>query len=241
PDFRDDRNRLEVFQSGGSPEMAEFNVEYGKIAKDFGSNSAEVKLWRLEHSDFTNWAIESWDWEGTGEYKGIEYYQLQIKWRDIEAEYAEIEGTEARTDFLAAHSDFRDDRNRMKAMDAEFPETLIEDWVGWYAESRSDYEDDWWLMEHPEFYKAMYDLGIWTEPRDFSKVPTREVWNLYQTYLGLPSGTPRYDFRAKHPELDAWLVLKFGYKPIKERGEKEAEPTPWEEAQEVKRFQELFK
>jgi len=241
PDFRDDRNRLEVFQSGGSAELAELNVEYGKIAEEFGSNTGEAKLWRLEHPDFTNWAMENWDWEGTEEYKGMEYYQLQIKWRDMEAEYAEIEGTEARADFLAAHTEFRDDRNRMKAMDAEFPETLIEDWVGWYAESRSGYEDDWWLMEHKEFYDTMLELGIWTEPRDFSKVPTREVWNLYQTYLGLPTGTPRYDFRAKHPDLDAWLVLKFGYKPISGRGEKGAEKTPWEEAAQVAQFQELFK
>lgn len=136
---------------------------------------------------------------------------------------------------------FKEARYSVQAYDNGFPENLIDDYVDWYSTDRRDYEDDWWLMDHPEFYKKMYDLEIWTEPRDFSKVPTREVWNLYQTYQGLPSGNPRYDFRAKHPDLDDWLVLKFGYKPISGRGDKEAPATPWEELQDVERFKELFK
>ena len=206
----------------------------------FSGNSAESKLWRLQHPKFTNWAMENWNWEGTEDYRGMEYYQLQIKWRDAQAEYDAFETTGSREQYLNSHPDFRDDRNRMKAMDAEFPETLIEDWVGWYAEDRSGYEDDWFLMDRPEFCKAMYDLGIWIEPRDFSKVPTREVWNLYQIYQGLPSGTPRLDYRAKHPDLDAWLVLKFGYKPISGRGDTEAPRTPWEEFAQVEEFRKTF-
>ena len=53
-------------------------------------------------------------------------------------------------------------------------------------------------------------------------------------------GTPRFDFRAKHPELDTWGVITFGWKPIGERGKKEAKKTPWERQQEVERFKELF-
>jgi len=135
---------------------------------------------------------------------------------------------------------FKEARYSVQAYDNGFPENLIDAYVEWYSTDRKDYEDDWWLMEHKEFYDTMYDLKIWTEPRDFSKVPTREVYALYQTYQGLPSGNPRYDFRAKHPDLDAWLVLKFGYKPISGRGDTEAPPTPWEEAAAAERFKELF-
>ena len=42
------------------------------------------------------------------------------------------------------------------------------------------------------------------------------------------------------PELDAWGVIAFGWKPIGERGDKEAEKTPWEIAEEAERFKELF-
>jgi hypothetical protein len=105
----------------------------------------------------------------------------------------------------------------MKAMDVEFPETLIEDWVEWYGQSRSGYEDDWWLQEHKGFCDAMLEWRIWTEPRDFSKVPTRAVWNLYESYLNLATGQPRLDFRAQNPSLDAWLVLSKGYTPVGDR------------------------
>lgn len=135
---------------------------------------------------------------------------------------------------------FKEARYSVQAYDNGFPENLIDAYVEWYSVDRKDYEDDWWLMEHKEFYDTMFKLEIWTEPRDFSKVPTREVYALYQTYLGLPTGNPRYDFRAKHPDLDDWLVLKFGYKPIQDRGSAEAGPTPWEELEAVKRFKEQF-
>jgi hypothetical protein len=186
--------------------------------------------------------LENWGWEGAEDYKSMGYYQLQIKNRPFEAEYGAIDPDNkiARQQYLDAHPEFRDDRNRIKAMDAEFPEPLIEVWVEWYAENRSGYEDDWWLMEHPEFYKAMYDLNIWTKPRDFSKVPTKEVYSLYKIYQGLPTGKPRLNYRAKHPELDDWLVLAFGYKPVGGAGDPGAPPTPWEEMAQVEAFEELF-
>jgi len=218
--------------------LIENYFDYNQLG--FSGNSAESKLWRLQNLEFTEWAMENWGWEGTEEYKGMEYYQLQVKWRDKENEYNAIEGDSAREQFLQANSEYWTARLTMRAMDTEFPEDLIPDYVAWYQSDFSEYEDDWWLMEHQEFYKTMYDLGIWTEPRDFSKVPNREVWSLYQQYQNLPSGTPRLDFRAKHLDLDAWLVLKFGYKPIEDRGKKEAEKTPWEKAAEVEQFKGLF-
>lgn len=69
------------------------------------------------------------------------------------------------------------------------------------------YDDDWFLMEHPQFYDTMLDLGIFKERRTFEKVPSREVWRLYQIYQFTPKGEPRYEMRVKYPELDAWLLL----------------------------------
>lgn len=215
--------------------------DYSELLTQYSANSAESKLWKLQHPEFTNWAMEQWGWEGTEDYKGMEYYQLQVKWREREIEYNAIEGDIARQEFLQANPEFWTARLTMRAMDTEFPEDLIPEYVEWYQSEFENYEDDWWLMEHEDFYNTMYDLEIWTEPRDFSKVPTREVWSLYQQYINLPTGTPRLDFRAKHLGLDAWLVLKFDYKPIQDRGNPEAEKTPWEEAAEVEEFQELFK
>jgi hypothetical protein len=53
-------------------------------------------------------------------------------------------------------------------------------------------------------------MGLWQE-KDFTKVPTRQVYGLYQTYNTLPKGEARLNFRVQHPELDAWLVYAKGY------------------------------
>lgn len=124
---------------------------------------------------------------------------------------------------------FREARYSVQAYGQGFPEKLIDDYVGWYSVKRKDYEDDWWLMEHQEFYEALFTLGIWTEPRDFSKVPTREVWSLYESYLRLPPGSARLNYRAEHLDLDDWLVLAKGYTPVANRGSAGAAPSPWEE------------
>jgi len=185
--------------------------KYGEVGEEYGWNSAEIKLLLVEDDVLREWLGR----QEIDTPKGV--LELQIKWRDAQAEYDALDTPETRDQYLNSHPEFRDDRNRMKAMDYEFPEALIEDWVAWYAESRSGYEDDWWLMEHPEFCKAMYDLDIWTEERDFSKVPTRDVYSLYKTYMGLPTGQPRLDFRAKHLDLDDWLVKAKGYTPVGNR------------------------
>lgn len=133
-------------------------------------------------------------------------------------------------------------------MDWGFPTELIEQYVEYYNTPRKDYEDDWWLMEHPEFEKAMVQLYKdtegeygWEKPRDYSKVPTKEVYAKYQRYLNLPLGQPRLDFRARNPDLDAWGVKALDWKPIQDRGKKEAPKTPWEEAGEAAQLEEWIK
>jgi hypothetical protein len=102
------------------------------------------------------------------------------------------------------------------------------------------FDDDWFLMENQEFYNKVY-LGILgNERKDFTKVPTKEVYALYQIYEGLPNGKPKYDFRAKYPELDDWLVTAFGLTPIKDRGDSTAGMTPWEESERIKEIIDKF-
>ena len=244
---------------------------YYDLIDKFSSNSAEAKLWKLEHPDFTNWAMENWGWEGTEDYKGIEYYQLEVKWDEQDTQYDgfgqrdsefyianEDARKKAREDFLANNPEYERSIYYRKAMDIEFPENLIDTYVDWFANpptkaddrwfekhpNESFYGDDWWLLEHKEFYQAMISPEIMGEnawqPRDFSKVPTQEVFGLYQQYLDLPVGQDRLDFREKHPELDNWLVLAKGLKPVGDRGNPEAETTPWEEKANVGQFQGLF-
>jgi len=109
-------------------------------------------------------------------------------------------------------------------------EEFVPDYVGYYAYTRANpkparatywFDDDWYLMEHPEFYKAMTDLYRQTDgkegwkpgERDFSKVPPKAVYEMYLVYdvlIGsedMSRSAARLQYRRNHPELDAWLYL----------------------------------
>ncbi len=122
-----------------------------------------------------------------------------------------------------------EDERRMEAYKIYFPENQIDTYVDWYENPRSGYEDDWFLMENIEFYDAMISEGTFKERRDFRKVPTRKVYDLYQIYLDLPLGQMRLDYRAQNHDLDAWLVNAKGYKPAGDRGSVETDVSAWEE------------
>jgi len=120
-----------------------------------------------------------------------------------------------------------------------FPEPLIRDYADWYIERRSGWDDDWWLMEHMDFYRYMHDKGYWTKERDFTKIPTRGVAKLITAYDVLPKGSARLKFRYEHPELENYFVNVLGYKPVGDRwppgqgGTSEQKQTPFEEAAEA--------
>lgn len=121
------------------------------------------------------------------------------------------------------------------------PEQYTEAYVGYYkiiGEGKPEnwklntgtdlwYEDDWYMMENIEFYREVYRDLLGNEKWDFTKVPTREVFNQYLTYIALPHLMAKDDFRWNNRELDAWLVLKFDYTPIAEKKRREA-LTPYE-------------
>ncbi len=114
-------------------------------------------------------------------------------------------------------------------------EDQIDNYIGYYTiigegkpknlklQSGTDlwYEDDWFLIEHMDFYKKVYLNVLGNERRDFSKIPDRDVFKKYLSYIDLPHDKARDDYRRKHPDLDDWLVLKFKYTPIKEQKRRE--------------------
>uniref|UniRef100_A0A6M3K9Z4 Uncharacterized protein n=1 Tax=viral metagenome TaxID=1070528 RepID=A0A6M3K9Z4_9ZZZZ len=117
---------------------------------------------------------------------------------------------------------------------------LVTDYVGYYTifnegkgrnyeeinKTSEWYDDDWYLIEHPEFYQGVYKELLENQKRDFSKVPTREVFTKYLEYLKLSkAGKIRDDFRWENLDLDNWLVQKFKFVPITEQKRREALTT----------------
>jgi hypothetical protein len=76
------------------------------------------------------------------------------------------------------------------------------------------YAQERYLKDHPDFYDVINEKRGWSTDIDFAKVPTEKVESLYNEYLKQSEGTGRKNFRLAHPELDAWLVLAKGYKPV---------------------------
>jgi hypothetical protein len=215
---------------------------YRNVQSEWGGNSPEAKLFRLDNPAFNDWGMEAYGWKSL-EDENRQALRISVEWREMDQQYDSIEGREARAQFLEENPDYHKARRRRDAYQLDFPERLIGTYVDWYMTRRVDYEDDWFLLEHEDFYRQMVKLGVLSE-RDFSTVPTRKVWSLYQAYQGLPQGTPRLEYRAKHPELDAWLVAKYNYKPVSEH-KNAPEPSetmgPWERAEEAERLQDWIR
>ena len=167
----------------------------------------------------------------------------------------------ARADYLTENIKYYKARYRRDAYsivgDApnylHFPENLIETYVEWNTDASLKkpedwddklgwYEDDWWLMEHTEFEQAMLDTGQWKEKRDFSKVPTKEVFEKWQQYNDLIEGKPRDDLRWENRDLDAWLLLTGKVSVSIEEKKRRAKLTQVEKVREqLKEIEELLK
>ncbi|KKN45281.1 hypothetical protein LCGC14_0684670 [marine sediment metagenome] len=148
-----------------------------------------------------------------------------------------------RFDDEGKYTEFGLDELRRNAYGKFVPETLVSNYVGYYTiigEGKPDnyedvnktdlwYDDDWFLRENIEFYEQVYKGILENEKRDFSKVPSREIFSKYLEYLQIDARQAklRDDFRWDNLDLDDWLVLKFDYTPVTEKRRRAAQ-TPRE-------------
>lgn len=155
----------------------------------------------------------------------VRYDEIYEKWAKLFDQYETVTGTasqrrDARSAILRDNLGFAEDRLRRIAYGSFFPEKQIEKYVSYYSiiargkpEDVEDwYEDDWFLMENPSFYETAKTLLGW-EGRDFSKVPTREVYDLYQIYREIDDSKEQLNYRVKHRDLDEWGQKVHGWKP----------------------------
>ena len=75
----------------------------------------------------------------------------------------------------------------------------------------------------------MLAKGVFSERKDFRKVPTRKVFDLWVIYNGLPRGSVRKDYRRRHPALEDWLIDAKDYSPVDGPIEDPEALDKWEE------------
>jgi len=119
-------------------------------------------------------------------------------------------------------TDFYKEFKRREAFGNFVPDEHTENYVSWFvlgAEGKPDgypnipyYEDDFFLMEHPDFYKNVYlNEEIWgskNDRRDFRLVPlTRKLLTKWIDYNRIQNNqTARDQFRLDNSALDEWGV-----------------------------------
>uniref|UniRef100_A0A6M3XEJ8 ParB-like N-terminal domain-containing protein n=1 Tax=viral metagenome TaxID=1070528 RepID=A0A6M3XEJ8_9ZZZZ len=162
--------------------------------------------------------------------RGSDYYIEDVRGREARAKALRFTPDGKYTELGLAEV-------RRNAYGKFVPEARVNDYVEYYTligegkppnyeeVNKTDlwYDDDWYLIEHPEFYQAVYKELLENQKKDFSKVPTREVFAKYLEYLKLSkAGKIRDDFRWENLDLDNWLVQKFKFVPITEQKRREA-------------------
>ncbi len=120
-----------------------------------------------------------------------------------------------------------EDDLRMGAYKLYVPDNQIENYVAYKAvEGTAGYEDDWWMMEHPDYYQEVYlnkDIYPDHQRKDYREVPTREVYAKYLEFQKLGSTYSEDNYRWNNRDLDAWLVLTGKRKdPITEKKRQES-------------------
>ncbi len=157
--------------------------------------------------------------EGLGDNKS-DFYIENVDARDKARQEMRFKDDGTLTDFGIAEI-------RRKAYGDYIPDEYIDRYVDYYkilnegtpqnwptdksGNKLTWYEDDWYLIEHPEFYEKVY-LGLMElEKRDFSIVPTRAVFDKYVEYSNLITGKPRDDFRWDEyknngKDFENWLL-----------------------------------
>ena len=213
PDFRDDTRRIEALNVGTednpTPEsMVKGWVERGIIVDEFGASSPEARLWLIDNKEVHQWALDNGLLTDTGEGWNENILRLQVAYQEDFQKYENygditsplyIANDTARTDAREAMlfekgkmTSFGTAYYTISALQKEIPDNLVTTYVDYYGIRKREgvdysagwYEDDWFLMAHPDFYNTMLSMGLWTEPRDFSKVPTREVYKLISGVSG---------------------------------------------------------
>ncbi len=266
PEYADDRRRRDAYSIGLSEALIEDYVEWYKTPR-----KGHLDDWFLiEHRDFYNEMVrlEQLEERDLSKVPDIKYKNLWSDWIELDEQW-DAYGDKDSDDYVSneavrelkrnwllwGNPEYAQARRKREALELGFPEELLDTYVeyywGFFDKEQADrdtfedmwFEDDWWLMEHPEFEQAMLQLFKdsagkygWENPIDYSLVPSREVWQLYKEYKGTPAGEARIEFRRKHPDLDAWLVAKFNYRPVSTHaarelpsGEEEEKPEDVEE------------
>lgn len=196
--FRDILRTVEIIEKGTETSpidalLIENHVDYGRLADEHGASSAEVMLFRYDNPKYNEFRMDIELWAGQA-LEGIDEYRIPI-WRvDVEYQAEDeaynalpVEG-DARENYLAENDDYRKARRTREAYELSgpegerFPEPLIETYVQYYEMDTKGKRQERFLVENPEFAKAMHEIkGVdIPKPEDVPAVQYDDIYDQHQ-------------------------------------------------------------
>ena len=181
----------------------------------------------------------------------IEYDKLYAENEDKFDEYFALTDRGDREDYLYNDHDFAIIKYKADAYEKMVPENYVSTYADymvippkakdeWFINNQkyynyvSYYEEEWYMIEHPEYHDEIYVKLQGNQPMKLDTVPTREVFKLYQGYLTEDAGSDRLDYRALYPDLDKWMLLtKKVTKLVGDRGIPQYSDNPVKRAGEI--------
>ncbi len=202
PKWVDDMRRIEAIENEASDDIVEQWAERGKMVDEFSGGSSEVKVWLLDHPETHKWALDQELLTDDGSDWNEPVLRINAKWRIQDNEYDVLETTEARKTYLAEHEDYRKDRRRRDAFGLEspsgekFPGIEIENYVNYYELPEKGFRQERFLLENPEFAKAMHDIKGIDLPTKVPAVQYDEIYERFQKDFDKLEGFS--DFNSPH-------------------------------------------
>ncbi len=200
-------------------------VEYRQKKTDF-----ERELARAENPNLDKWGQTSAKpgpvWQPLKQ--SVEALRLQVKNQLLTDQFNAIVGDNLhplkslQDRFLRTNPQFAKDRYKVQGLNLGMTGGVADQYAEYQfnklGDYRGEYADEWYLLKHPNLFRALTPLDgedrqAWNVK--FSKVPTREVYGLYQIYQTVPDQN-KVAFRQAYPNLDAWLMVAKGVSPLKE-------------------------
>ncbi|MBA7712219.1 hypothetical protein ES703_121190 [subsurface metagenome] len=171
--------------------------EHAEIVRQTSGSSVETRLYKLEHPEWLAWGVENWGWGDLSD-DNINALRLRVEHKDLFAQYEgygdrhselyiedDKEREKVRDKLLEKNPVFRDDRRRVEAYQLDFPDEQIESYVEYSNLLVKGFEQERYLLEHPEFYQSMIDLKDIVPFDPGYKVPAVEYDQIYQS-VGRP-------------------------------------------------------
>ncbi len=212
PEYNDDRRRRDMYSLNAPDNIVEEYVEYGGVVDEFGSNSAEANLFRLEHPTLSTFGEKegNLDWEAIDKSREP-IWQIDVQWATQDEEYqaildtnegtAEAEATKAYLFPGGEATEYATARYTRQSYQEDVPEGYRQDYITWFTdlsitEKPEDYptgianwEDNWWMLEHMGFHNE-----VWMKLLDNQSYPIELRTKDGVQYLigaeGKPSKTP---------------------------------------------------